>query len=154
MKTIVTFVFAGAVVLGAAPPAAAFKLAPPSTMFSGSGPVTFSSPAGAYECKLSIRGATSATGLGKITAAVFTPGASACANTAASGLPWKVRAINATTARIINLTINTTFGACGPATIHVAINGGGLWSINTPVPPACATLSASIPTAPPITIVP
>lgn len=154
MKTLATLALASAVTFGGAPGAAAFKLAPPSATFSGSGPVSFTTTGGAYECKLSVRGSTNNKGVGKITTAIFTPGASACANTVASGLPWKVKAVSATTAKIVNLTINSAFGPCGPATVPVAINGGGVWSINAPVPPACSNVNASFPTSPPIVIVP
>ena len=155
MKMVTTLALAGAVMMGGAPQAWAFKLSPPKTSFSGSGPATFAVATGfAYECQLSIRGATNKLGVGRISTAIFNPGAAQCGNTAAVGLPWTVKAINATTAKIINLQIATPFGLCGPATIPVTISGGGVWTINTPVAPTCAKFTANIPTAPPIIIVP
>jgi hypothetical protein len=155
MKTIVTLALAGAVVMGAAPPSVAFKLAPPSTVFSGSGPITITTTTGgAYKCTLSVRGSTNAVGVGKIVVAVFSPGQSACANTAASGLPWTVKAVNATTARIVNMAMITPFGNCGVAPVPFAVSGGGVWTINHALPPACSHLHAVVTTAPPIIIVP
>ena len=155
MKVFITLALAGAVVVGAAPPSAAFKLAPPSTSFSGSGPISITTPTGgAYKCTLSVRGSTSATGVGKIAVAVFSPGQSQCANTAASGLPWTVKAVNATTARIVNMAVITPFGNCGVGPVPFAVSGAGVWTINHALPPACLHLNATVPTAPPIKIVP
>lgn len=156
MKTLAILGLAGAVAAGLAPPAFAFKFAPPGAGFSASGSAMIGAAAGGqYECKLSIRGVTTAKGKAKITAAVFSPGASACANTVATGLPWKAKATGAATAKISNLALTSAFGPCGPASVPVAVSGGGLWTISAaPVPPACATFSAMLPTAPPIVIVP
>ena len=155
MKFLVTLSLAAAIVFGAAPGAAAFKLGPPSVAFSGSGAISITTPSGsAYKCKLNVRGHTTSTGVGKITTVVFTPGVSACANTAASAMPWTVKAVTATTARIINMAVITPFGNCGVATVPFAISGGGVWTINHPLPPACLNVSASLTTAPPIIIVP
>jgi hypothetical protein len=155
MKFVLILCLAVATVLGAAPGAAAFKLAPPSVGFSGSGAITITTPSGgAYKCKLALHGATNAIGVGRITSAHFIPGPAACANTAASGLPWKAVAVTAATAKILNMGVITPFGNCGLATVPVAISGGGVWTINHPLPPACLNVSASFATAPPIKIVP
>ncbi|MGI9170277.1 MAG: hypothetical protein ACR2FH_08905 [Caulobacteraceae bacterium] len=154
MKLFTTCILAGALAIGGAGQASAFKLAPPSASFSASGNVNISTPGGVYECTLSIRGTTNKKGRGKITAAVFSPGASFCSNTTASGLVWKVKAVSATTAKILNLAIVTPFGSCGPTAVPVSVSGGGVWTINAPAPPTCTALAATLPTAPPIVIVP
>jgi hypothetical protein len=138
-----------------ATPVAAFKFAPPSTSFAATGPVTIRAPSGAsYQCTLSIRGRTTSVGKAKITTVVFTPGAAACGNTVAMVLPWRAAAKKATTARIANLGFFTPFGFCGPAGIQVKVSNTGLWTIPNAALLLRCLFGASLPTSPPIVIVP
>ena len=155
MKSVISMVLGVVIAGGAAGSAAAFKFAPPSAVFSATGSIAITAPSGgAYECKVTIRGKTSKTGRAKIMHAIFMPGASSCANTAAAGLPWHVKAASATAGVITNAAIITPFGNCGAGPLPIMVSGGGVWSFNAPLPPSCANVSGSLMTAPPIVIVP
>lgn len=158
-------VFAGALAAGlagiaATGPAAAFSFAPTRTSFfaNGSGLLSSADAQTTIRCNESVKGHTTKKGKAFIDSLVFSGADSACANTTATGLPWKVKATGPGAGKILNAGFTgAVLGSCGPATFPITVSGAGVWAFSATLPPgtppACF-FSGSLPTSPPIKVVP
>lgn len=132
--------------------ASKFKLSPASTKFTATGATTLVKGGVTVPCTANFKGATNAMGVGKVTAATFT-GSALCTSITAGSLPWKAQAINATTANILLVVVNSPLGTCGPGTVPVTDNASGQLGFNSTLNPGACGVSGTLQTSPVITIV-
>ena len=155
MKVLSAVLIAGLTCVSLAGPARAFTFAPKSAGFTATGSVVIAKPTGQINCGMTAKGFTTAIGTAKITAASFTPGVAACANTAAQGLPWPAKAVGAGKGKIAHVSLIGAFtGACGPAVVPITVSGAGVWAFSNASLPGGCKISGSLHTTPHITVVP
>ncbi|MEP6968765.1 MAG: hypothetical protein ABI906_11865 [Pseudomonadota bacterium] len=160
MKVLACTLAAGLAGIAATGPAAAFSFAPTKTSFfaNGSGFLTSADAQTTIQCNESVKGHTTKRGKAFIDSLVFSGADSACANTAATGLPWRVKATGPGAGKILNAGFTgAVLGSCGPATFPITVSSAGVWAFSATLPPgtppACF-FSGSLPTSPPIKVVP
>jgi hypothetical protein len=153
MKSAITLLAVGLVSLGAASGVAAkgFKLSPASTKFVGTGPTSATLNGLTLACTGTLKGQTSATGVGKVTGGSF-KGATGCTSVTFSGTPWKMTATTASTATTVGVDFSTPIGSCGPANLVIGLSGG-VFSYNGAFD-QCSNIKLTLTTVPTVSIVP
>ncbi len=131
--------------------AAGFKFSPPSTKFTATGPTSATLNGVTLPCTGTLKGSTTATGVGKVTGGSFT-GQIGCSSVTFTGVPWKMTATTATTATIFGVDFSTPLGSCGPANLVVQLTGG-VFTYNGPFD-QCSNITLSLTTKPTLSIVP
>lgn len=153
MKTLTAVAAIALVSFGFTTTASAFKLSPPSTSFTGSGNTSLTKSGITVPCTANFTGSINARGVGKVTGATFT-GSATCQAISATGLPWKVAAKTASTAKFSAVSVSTPLGNCGPSALTVGDNGTGLVTFTNQILSGGCSVSGSVQTTPAVTIVP
>ena len=135
--------------LGGAATAQGYKFSPASTAFSASGQSFLTKGNTQFVCNTTVKMRTNTKGRLKITSVTFNGGSCPQAN----GLPWRVASPNFNSAFIKNVSLSTPFGACTAATFPIFLTSGTmLWSLS--FADCGASIVASLPTSPTLTLVP
>ena len=151
MKSILTIVAVGMLIVGIAEPAAAFKFSPAKTRYIAAGPSTATLNGVTLTCTGKFHVVVNKAGKGKITAVSFS-GGTGCSTVGVAGLPWAFTATSASTATITNADFTSKGGPCGPANMQVSL-GGGVIGYNAAFD-QCSDVGLSLTTRPTLTITP
>jgi hypothetical protein len=153
MKSAIALLAVGLVSFGFASSASAvtYKFSPASTKFVGKGPTSATLNGLTLACTGTLRGSTTATGVGHVTGGSFT-GALGCSSVKFTGTPWLMKATTATTATITGVDFTTPLGTCGPANLVVNLSGG-TFTYNGAFD-QCSNIQLTLKTTPTLSIVP
>jgi hypothetical protein len=159
MKTLAAIFIAGLTAFGSVGSAVAFSFSPADTHFKLTGTLTITGPQVMGQCNDNTiwRGTTGVPKQPKITYSVF-GGSGADCEILRTGLPWQMRATSADKATIIGFGFMPLeaggIGPCGPGNLFAKINSKGVWTFNgVPLSGGC-TVSGSLTSDPPVTVVP
>ena len=134
--------------------ALAFSFSPAPKSFFALGTLALGNQQTSIKCDVSLKGKVNKSGVAKIDSLFFSGAQSACANTTATGLPWKTLASSATLGKIVGFGYTGAFlGTCGPGTVPFTDSASGAWTLAGSIPGGCS-VNGTLNTTPPIVIVP